>query len=152
MGCDIHCYAEQKGAAGIYECFGEYFEDRSYGIFGFLADVRNYSGIDPIISQRRGIPEDVSQIVSDEYRDWGGDAHGASWLSLAELRSFDYEAVCEDRRCTREIHGVLDGGCTSNPGEGERTTYREFLGPYYFEELAKLEKVGATRIVFWFDN
>lgn len=152
MGCDIHCFAERKDDAGKFIKVGdEFFDWRSYGLFGFLADVRNYSAIPPI-APPRGVPDDMSEGVATEFDGWGRDAHSASWLGLPELLSFDYDAACEDRRCTRLVGNVYDGGSTADPGEGQSMTFRAFLGEGYFEELEKLRAAGAERIVFWFDN
>lgn len=66
MGCDIHVMAERRGSGGGYEpiadnIFSDPFSDRNvsapfdwraYGMFAFLAGVRNYSGVDPISSPR----------------------------------------------------------------------------------------------------
>ena len=76
------------------------------------------------------------------------DAHSASWFSLAELLAFDYEQIMEDRRVTRNN----DGGCICEPGEGKMMTYREFLGPNFFDEINQAKEKGADRIVFWFDD
>lgn len=159
MGCDIHVFAE-KNVGGIFEKiempYG-WFDSRSYGRFGFLANVRNYSGVVPFgqteVPEKykpigRGIPADVSDDVKSEFDDWETDAHSESWLSLEELLAFDYEQVMEDRRVTRNN----DGGCTCEPGEGRKMTYREFLGPNFFDELQQAKSKGADRIVFWFDN
>lgn len=149
MGCDIHCHVERKNANGKWEKVPNLrpFAHRRYGVFGFLAGVRNYSGLTPI-AKKRGIPKDVSLEVAEDYKSRSSDAHSASWLSVAELAAFDYEAQCEDRRVMRNG----DGGCTCNPGEGIQQTYREFLGREFFEDLQKLQAVGGQRIVFWFDN
>jgi hypothetical protein len=61
---------------------------------------------------------------------------------------FDYDAIMEDRRVTRGN----DGGCTCEVGEGQTMTYREFLGDLFFSDLTKLQKLGADRIIFWFDS
>lgn len=148
MGCDIHAYAERKTNRG-WEPVGDLspFDWRSYGLFGFLAGVRNYSAIPPI-AEKRGFPDDAGNEVREEYKSWECDAHSASWLSMTELEAFDYDAPMEDRRVMRDGNG----GCTCEPGEGEKTTFRAFLGPAFFEELEKLKAAGADRIVFWFDN
>lgn len=154
MGCDIHSHAERKNADGKWEKVPDLqpFASRNYGTFGFLADVRNYSDLTPI-SQPRGVPQDVSLEVSEDYEAWGSDAHSASWLSVEELAAFDYEAQCEDRRVTRQVGpNAWNGGCTCNPGEGKQQTYREFLERWFFEDLQKLQAAGAERVVFWFDN
>lgn len=154
MGCDIHMHVEKKLDDGSYaELHGVNFLDcRSYGIFGFLADVRNYSAVTPI-SQPRGVPDDVSAGLKADYESWGSDAHSASWLSVEELLAFNYDAPTEDRRVMRQVGpNHWNGGCTTEPGEGRLTTYREFLGSWFMDELEALKASGADRIVFWFDN
>lgn len=157
MGCDIHVFLEKKNKAGTYEMVeGEILDHRSYALFGFLANVRNYSAVKPI-SEPRGIPSDVSWPVSDEIKSWDGDGHGHSWLSVKELTEFDYNQIMEDRRCTRPriLAGglsIMDGGSTCEPGEGEKIPYSEFLGEFIMNEIKRLPQTGADRIVFFFDN
>lgn len=155
MGCDIHIWAERKTADG-YEPITDVqfaegsapFDWRSYGMYGFLADIRNYSAIQPI-AERRGFPEDASHDAAEDYHDyWGVDAHSPSWLTVQELTAFDYDQPLEDRRVMRNNNG----GSTCDPGEGEMTTYRAFLGVQFFADLEKLAACGADRVVFWFDN
>jgi len=148
MGCDIHAYAESKNADGTYTLIdNDVFGWRSYALFGFLADIRNYSAVTPI-SKPRGLPADISPGVSAENESWDGDGHNHSWLSIAELQSFNYDAMTEDRRCMRNGNG----GSTCEPGEGIPQTYREFLDEGYFKEIDRVAARGAERIVFWFDN
>jgi hypothetical protein len=154
MGCDIHSFAEKKDEDGNWEVLPDFepFEVRSYRVYGWLANVRNYSALTPI-AERRGFPEDASPDVKEDYESWDCNAHSASWLSLEELLSFNYDATCEDRRVTREISpNFFDGGQTCEAGEGTQTTYREFFGDYFFKDLEKLKELGAERVVFWFDN
>lgn len=142
MGTDISIFAEKKNDQGAFIALDfAPFDNRSYGVFGFLAGVRNYSGVPPI-SPPRGAPEGSS--MSMEY--WG-DHHSHSWLSVQELAAFDYNAMVEDRRVT--INN--SGGCTCAPGEGKTMTWREFLGEGFMEDLAELVRLGADRIVFCFD-
>lgn len=152
MSCDIHCYAERKTPSG-WEFELQLFERyQSYRLFGFLADVRNYSAVTPI-AQPRGIPDDVSDFVRQKYIRWCGDAHSSSWLSVEELLAFDYGQLTEDRHITKQIgERSWNGGCTAEPGEGKKMTFREFLGSGYFTALDRLQSRGADRIVFWFDN
>jgi hypothetical protein len=146
MGCDIHTKA-QRLVNDRWEDIPNTtaFDCRSYGLFGFLAGVRNYSAVTPIAEQR-GLPPDMN--LDDEDRQAYFGDHSYSWLSMDELLSFDYDIPMEDRRVTRGG----DGGCTANPGDGTLTTYREFLGPWYFHELARLKELGTERIVFGFDS
>ena len=154
MGCDIHAYVEVfDGHNWNYE--DECFDFRNYGIFGFLADVRNYSDIPPL-STPRGIPSFPSREVSIKIADWDGDGHSHSWLSLKELLDFDYSKIVEDRRYTKqEGPNFFNGAATCEPGQGKFQTWREFLGDHFLKELDELKELGDPaniRIVFWFDN
>ena len=154
MGCDIHSYAEKRNADGKWEIVPKLnpFNSQSYETFGFLAGVRNYSAITPI-AQPRGLPDDLSAGVSAEYDIWDGDAHTMSWLNVDELAAFDYDAICEDRRATRQVvPNFYHGGCTCEAGEGKTQTYREFLGHWFLDDIQELLDAGAERVVFWFDN
>lgn len=139
MGCDIHSVAiDAEGRAikgGVWaddedDCPGEPFGWRNYGVFGFLANVRNYSSVPPI-SEPRGRPDDLKYDDDSEYL---GD-HSFSWLSIEELVSFDYSQEIIDHR-----HGA------------ELTTYRKFLGEDFFADLLELQSIGADRVVFGFDS
>lgn len=174
MGCDIHSRAEVR-KDGKWEQVGyvfplddfdrdyykrefgnEPFTNRSYGLFAFLAGVRNYSGIEPI-SEPKGMPEDASLSVRVEAED---DAlHSHSWLTLAELLAVDYDKEIWDRRYTKQTGpNFWDGGATAELHEtelGTRETLREFLGERYFQTLEVLKGLGLmhdVRVVFWFDN
>lgn len=165
MGCDIHTYVEQRQADGSYKrltwptIVGRNgwrargpFDWRNYGMFGFLADVRNYSYVPPI-SEARGLPFDISDEVRDEMiKDpWG--LHTPSWLSIDELNAFDYERVFENRRCMKEVvPNVFFGGADAGKGNGVMVSYYDFLGEEFFKDLKILNDIGATRIVFAFDN
>lgn len=154
MGCDIHAHAERRNPEGGWGrlAIPEPFDHRNYGVFGFLADVRNYSEVPPL-APRRGLPADASEAVKEDCESWSGDGHSHSWLSLGELLAFNYDATFEDRRVTRQVAvNAWDGGCTAEPGGGRQTTFRAFLGPNFFKELDRLKAAGAERVVFWFDN
>lgn len=159
MGCDIHIWAERKTDEGYETIKGVQFAEgaapfdwRSYGMYGFLADVRNYSGVPPI-ADRRGFPDDASGIITGDYDDWSGDAHSASWLTVAELAAFDYEQPVEDRRVSVQLSANMwSGAGTADPGAGEMMTWRDFLGDQFFADLKTLKDCGADRVVFWFDN
>jgi hypothetical protein len=156
MGCDIHTFVEirQDGrwvkagdAFPLHEndvrrtrerTLGDQpFDWRSYGMFGFLAGVRNGAHV-PTIVPPRGIPDNLSPEVSVEWRqelDWGG--HTPSWLTVAELQAFDYDQIFW------------------NESEGKEQTVREVLPSVFFRDLAILIGLGPpedVRIVFWFDN
>lgn len=168
MGCDIHSVAEYYDtSAKKWRGRSLYFKDpyaentwrirgpfeyRSYGVFGFLANVRNYSGIPPL-SEPRGLPLDISGTADDLVTYWSLDGHSHSWFTVEELTQFNYDAIVEDLRVTRELApGFFSGGCTTKRGEGVTMTWREFLGSLFFEDLEELQREGIQRIVFWFDN
>lgn len=104
MGCDIHMHLEYK-KNGRWWC-GDYYrlnpyydginesepkytkecwcEDRNYGLFSTLANVRNYSGND-YIDEPRGLPYDVTAEVEADNDYWGIDGHSHSYFTLREL-------------------------------------------------------------------
>lgn len=169
MGCDIHTAVEVrsdgewrwKSSAKFpdqYEDGGftsEPFDWRSYGMFGFLANVRNYSMVPPL-SEAKGLPDNLSsELKTDLDAPWLGD-HSFSWLSLAELLSFNYDQTFEDRRITvQRAPNFFDGAGLADPGDGKITSFRDFLGKKFFSQLEILKEYGApedVRIVFGFDN
>jgi hypothetical protein len=110
-------------------------------MFAFLAGVRNFSRITPI-SLPRGLPADVSEYVLDAYDSYddGYDCHSASWLTLKELRDYDYTVKVNDAR-----------------DNGREVTLREFIGDWLFDEVTRLQEhipdsPENIRLVFWFDN
>ncbi|MEV6602448.1 hypothetical protein AB0M36_37205 [Actinoplanes sp. NPDC051346] len=127
----------------------EVFEHPDYGIFGFLADVRNYSH-SPVIAAPRGLPAGCD-VIGDDFDWWRPDLVSVSWLTLAELQAYDYEQVFWDRR----IHKDGDGAALAREGEGEHRRLRDFLSPYFFERLAMLAELGAPedlRLIIGFDE
>ena len=73
----------------------DWYPGRNYDEFAILADVRNGSGFAGVdtgdlyepIAAPKGIPDDCSDEVLDDYEGWGADAHSASWLTLKELKA-----------------------------------------------------------------
>ena len=153
MGCDIHSFAERRNKQTnkwekVEDAFsldnydkerlkkdkGEHpFDWRSYSMYGFLAGVRNYSCCDPI-AEPRGIPDDTTDEVREDYEGWGSDAHTPSFLTAKELLEFNYDKPVF---------------------KGSEETYRDNLSGMFFihlEDLAKLGNPEDVRIVFWFDN
>ena len=59
MGCDIHSFTEKRNKGNnkweVLEGLNP-FDWRSYSVFAFLADVRNYDHCEPI-SQPKGLPD-----------------------------------------------------------------------------------------------
>lgn len=125
------------------------FEHPDYRIFGFLADVRNYSH-SPVIAAPRGLPVDLD-VVGDDFDSWRPDLFSTSWLTLAELQAYDYDQVFCDRRVRKDGNGAA----LANKDHGEYRRLRDFLTPYFFERLTILAGLGVpedVRIVFGFDE
>lgn len=156
MGCDIHTFVERRDDTGAWQVLdGEHpFNWRSYGMFGFLADVRNYSAVPPI-REPRGLPNGVSQEVRGVYEGWD-DYHTPTWLTVRELAEFDYTRTMNDRRVIRQTSpNGRDGGVTGTPEEGQLEPFSEFLGTEFLAEIEHLKMLGSTdkvRVVLWFDN
>lgn len=155
MGCNIHAWGEKQLPTTEWvpvKLEPQIFDWRSYSLFGFLADVRNYSNVTPI-APPRGLPEALSKEVKDASDDWDSDGHAHSYLTLAELEAFNYDQPMEDRRYMAQTGpNSWNGAAMAEPGQGKQTTYREFLGPKYFKELERLKAAGVERMTFWFDN
>lgn len=175
MGCDIHSFAERRNKQTnkwekVEDAFsldkydkerlkkdkgGSPFDWRNYSMFAFLADVRNYDHCEPL-SEPRGIPDDISDEVKQEYEYWEYDAHSASFLTAKELLDFDYDKKFENWRVTKQTSpNCWDGASLAEEGEGKILTYREKLGGWFFTHLNELKELGEpedVRIVFWFDN
>lgn len=163
MGCDIYSVAQVQDDYGNWNFVNpgfpgwdentttyEPFNWRHYGMYGFIANVHNYSFV-PVLAGARGYPPDLSEC--DDYINdhWLGE-HSHSWLLVSELAEFDYNQTFENRRTMRNGDGRADTG----PGNGEITTYREFLGKNFFRDLGILKSLNPDhnkiRIVFGFGS
>lgn len=192
MGCDIHIFAEIKKEGKWLRNEKKIFPDwndkktdtpfdwRSYGMFGFFADVRNYSGT-PVLAEPRGLPNDSEYLnaLMDKptshnygYFDNGvaetqkqdiecdPNYHSLSYLTLKELIDFNYDTTFEDLRytkTTRTPSGCVfsNGAAIAEKGKVEIKTIKEFLGEGFFDELDRLKTLGEpddVRIIFYFDN
>lgn len=187
MGVDISSWAEFKKDGKWKQCgdifplsdfdkkyskkeFGEEpFPYRTYGLFGFLANIRNYSYC-PVIHEPKGFPKDseyLNEIVDEGYgysnitstytreKDLlDGSGWSASWLSLKELLDYDYDIEFEDRRVLVQTGpNSWSGKEDSGEGNGIKTTMKDFLGDYYFKHLEILKQQGEpedVRVVFYF--
>jgi hypothetical protein len=76
---------------------------RNYDLFAMLADVRNGSGFagcdtgdgfEPILGRdepTRGYPGDASDYAKARAYEYGADGHSHSWLTVAELKAYDWD-------------------------------------------------------------
>lgn len=150
MGTDIHTTAERRLPDGTWKAVAKlnFYDNRNYALFGWLAGIRNYSDFPPYLPDR-GLPEDATPEACEqaEYN------HSVTWYTVEELISFDYDQPVEDRRVTRQIsENVWHGGMTSEPGGGAMTTYREAFGDAFIDDLHKLKEAGVQRLIFSFDS
>lgn len=195
MGCDIHIFAEVrkngkwiKNEEKIFgpDYMGEYnynpFDWRGYGMFGFLADVRNYSH-SPVLAEPKGLPDDSEYLntplekpsvfdygyfhngtayTNKEYFEKDCDYHSKSWFTLKELLDYDYSTEFWNLRYSKTTVNSNGGSYTNgaeigapNDGNTTLTIMRDFLGECFFEDLETLKTLGTpedVRIIFWFDN
>jgi len=103
------------------------FSWRDYGLFGFLANIRNYSRV-PVIT-----PIEQRSFFYAEFL-------------LSQLLDFDYDAIFEDRR---------HNGSALPEGEGKIVTFREFLGKPYFDDIDTLKSLGKpdeVKMIMFFDG
>lgn len=158
MSCDIYAFAEarsnnkwEKVENKIFSTYqgektDEPFSVRSYSLFGFLADVRNYSCC-PVIAEPKGLPDDSEYLNSIGGENWVSDGGSASYLTLKELLEFNYDQVFEDRRVEKQ---------TATITLGKKTTVRKHLnGSRFFQNSEALKTLGKpedVRVVFYFDE
>lgn len=115
-----------------------YSHGRNYNLFTALANVRSQYFTDPqFICEAKGFPKDASRMVKLKKKHYGSDGHSHSWLTLAELKAFDWSSfgkTCDDFR--NEVFQKL---------EAWKKDY-----PHQKDEEARTDE--EVRIVFWFDN
>lgn len=143
----------------IFTWYGEVthrpFSEQNYGVFAFLANVRNYACV-PVLSEPRGLPqverpaEEVDNLWEfNGTTEWPvhEDNYSATWYLLSELLEFDYDTEFENRR---------NDASADNPhpvGSGKYMTVREYLKPKFFEDLDILKRLGdpdKTRVILSF--
>ena len=133
------------------------FSEQNYGLFAFLADVRNYACI-PVLSQPRGFPPAKTRTYNEglgslwEFNrrtDWPEHEGNscATWFLVSELLAYDYDTVFENRRNSDSRDEPVPVGC------GDLTTVREYIGPKFFEDLEVMRQLGdpeKTRVIISF--
>ena len=160
MGADIWTYVEhynpktkkwesvnlyQKTPNGNFEMVN-FYTGRNYTLFGKLAGVR---GMDEPMVYSRGLPEDLSPEVREEYDKMEGYAHSATWYDMYELRLlvdagrgkvkdevWNEETDQYELRDVDYVKGFLE--------DAEHVLHMSWHWP--------AEKVGENRIVMWFDS
>lgn len=143
MGCDIHLYVEKKeyGYGEDSNKFvwisldkwteqGEYdniyldvhykdrlYRDRNYNLFCALSGATSHRFNNaPNFMPAKGIPNDCSKLISNAIKHWEGDGHSHSYLTLKELREFDWSSygnTCDEFRLdTLQKLGILKESMT----------------------------------------
>ena len=192
MGCDIHGmlevadysweFARDGNKQYGWHSLGE-FEPcgRNYQVFGVIGNVRNYADI-PFIAEQRlcNLPEDSYDMMSVQFeawiKDWEGDAHSASYVTLAEMKAYNTGVTFQCNRLitSRGDDGKITSTCGDTNGEhmskvGEVRIFEEFDGgtERWLRIIDSMEKRKAmieaewdgyeladdeVRWVFFFDN
>lgn len=204
MGCDIHLFTEVKRKINNverwvnsdyweinpYYRYGddkdlEYerplnhvsiFRGRNYELFGILADVRGVGN--PVISEPKGLPEDVSDVVKEESDRWGIDGHSHSYLTLRELVEYlekypkvKYEGYISPEAARKlaktgetpnswaewvnpDLNWVKreweEDSCLKHLVDKVRQKYQDVFWTRPEDQTPEDEE--KIRIVFWFDN
>lgn len=155
MGCDIHAWIEVKNEDGTWSGVEQPYISRSYGLFGLLANVRNYSHV-PSIAESKGVPVDASEEYRNSVEYWDGDGHSHSYLTLEELLNYNYNQVFWNRRVTKQIApNYWNGASLAEEGEGTHEVVKAFIGENFFKILDQMKSLGSpdnVRLCFFFDN
>ena len=155
MGCDIHLFLEKKLYDGTWKSacdwsenvdyedssFGEFipvetYRIRNYWIFAILAGVRNCYGLKPI-KFPRGIPEDLSNALKNNFLEWGCDAHTPTHYTVQEI--FDHYRKLNEKE-ERDVFGILV----------KKIVQEIYRKKYCCEKMSDLYK--KHRVIMWFDN
>lgn len=147
MGCDIHAYWEikEKGKDG-WTPFGYANIDRWYYPFTLMAGVRNYSNLTPI-SEAKGLPKDVTNVVKAISDGWDSDGHSHSWLSADELNRV-VETVKENDEVDSKDMWLLIRSFRFDSYYDQS----DFLNNDEDDRFGILSIIDDVRLVFWFDN
>jgi len=179
MGTDIHLAAEVYRDGGWHLADVDLPENRNYVSFAVLADVRNgfgFAGYDTgdtisPISLPRGLPDDMSPELLERMQArgdrwiWMGE-HSQSWVTLAELLSYDLDQPIilrgmvhpdEVERCRRTGEPPRGAVAWHRDPSWERMEWEEPLRDNaslvvsLIDALMPLGEPSRVRIVFGFD-
>ena len=150
MGTDIHLHTEVK-INGKWEHHSNPSIRRRYGLFSFMADVRNVhpSCEDYIVplSKPKGLPEDISIVTKVDY-DHRSDHFAPSWLDAQEIGLLEKWMARHSQELVWEFEswGFLFGN--SWAGFLNWKEHPEEYDDYTDEYPPEIEDI---RFVFWFD-
>lgn len=146
----------------------EPYRDRNYTLFGILAGVRWDDCLDGF-GRPRGLPKDVSPQVKRLARQWDGDGHSHSYLTLTELLAYDWwRHGTEDEDINHWYFQLMAKRAKYSRDEyikafeevgGLRKRWMSYaeLCPEFVDMIRELtqyipDSPDNVRIVFWFDN
>ena len=161
MGCDIHVYLEKYTPIngenkwvnvdhwqlnphfGMDDSEREYdhvpfYWGRNYDLFSILAEVRG--SMDPITNPR-GLPEDVTEIIRKEY-ERGDIVHTPSYYTLKELKDYLYNNS-ENEEIVENLTAFVDR---------MDIRFKEEFWITDGDQKRYTIKENGFRVVFWFDN
>lgn len=75
-----------------------FYEGQNRAFYAILSGRHNFSEFPTIVSEPRGLPDDLSEEVQrlvNFYRDEGWFINSPSWVTLAEIQSFDWDVPVE---------------------------------------------------------
>ena len=77
-----------------FQWHDEPLDSRNYTLFGVIANVRNSNRdgqrVEPI-AEPKGVPDDASPEYKKLVERWGVDGHSHTYLTLAEIKAYDFE-------------------------------------------------------------
>ena len=118
-------------------------------MYAFLAGQRNKWKVPPIRHQN-GFPSTTSAATNARAGALGSwHTTGKCWVHVGDLLGFDYDQTFEDLSDPLE-KGKFSEKKGLKTGEGVLVSYRDFLGPQYFEALGNLRASGATHLLMMF--
>jgi len=125
------------------------YDSRHYALFAWLANVRNYDGIQPILSTavqqttggfvltQSGVPGNATEAYKQEVDDWDDDAHSHRWLTIRQVLEADLSG-----EFTRS--GLVSLGAFSKLQRGTipDSWSRGAFGPQILSESQALERLA----------
>ena len=159
MGCDIHVFLEKRNKeTNKWEHLTLYkknyddklepasvFDGRNYYLFGLLAGVRGF--VEPLVDPR-GIPDDLSDYVAEEWKSWDGDAHTPTWYDFCELDAYE-RSINSKRNAPAVDDDEYDDYDYANRGfvyfMGNIRCVLDAYWMWYPEP-------HEVRVIMWFDN
>lgn len=108
-----------------YKNADQILDERNYDEFAILANVRNgygFAGVDTgdaikPISMPKGLPEDISEQVLLEAKQWGSDGHSHSYLTAKEIADYPADLITKTHRgwVTVDVYKQFKNGGSPYP-------------------------------------